>query len=233
MEGLFEALGFTWKKSQEKIFRDAFTHRSAVHDGSEYDVHNERLEFLGDAVLELITTEFLFSKFPEKNEGDLTSLRAALVKGDHLAEVAKRLNFGKYIIFSNAEKRSGGAKKEYLLANAIESFIGALYIVYGKKIPEKFIYDHILCDLDSIIKNESHIDAKSKFQEIAQKESIKITPRYEVLSTEGKDHEKIFTVAAFLGDKQVGKGSGTSKKLAQTEAAKDALSHQKKWDKSL
>lgn len=230
MEGLFKKLGIIWDESQEKIFTDAFTHRSAVHDGSDYDVHNERLEFLGDAVLELITTEFLFEKYPKKTEGDLTSLRAALVKGDHLAEVAKRLKFGDYLILSEGEKKSGGAQKDYLLANMVEAFIGALYRVHGKKIPEKFIHNYILCDLESIISTGSHIDAKSKFQEIAQKDSIKITPRYEVLSSEGLDHEKVFTVAAYLGDTQVGTGKGTSKKLAQTEAAKDALSRQHTWD---
>jgi ribonuclease-3 len=217
-------------KGEEGVFLEAFTHRSAVNEKSKLNVHNERLEFLGDAVLEMITTEFLYYKFAEKAEGEMTNLRAALVCGEHLAEIAKKLGLGEFLVMSRGEAKSGGAKKSYLLANVTEAMIGAIYVNYGIKKSREFITKYILCDLEAIMKSASYIDAKSEFQEIAQGE-MSITPHYEVLAESGKDHEKSFEVAAFLKDKMVGKGVGGSKKEAQTDAAKDALEHQKVWRK--
>ena len=226
---LLKNLGIeTASKEEEQIFIEAFTHRSAVNERSKLDIHNERLEFLGDAVLEMIATEFLYYKFPEKAEGEMTNLRAALVCGEHLSEIAKKLNFGEFLIMSRGEAKSGGAEKAYLLANVVESLIGAIYVNYGVKKSREFITKYVLCDLEEIVESSSHIDPKSEFQEISQGE-MGITPHYETLSEVGKDHEKEFEVAAFLKDKMAGKGKGGSKKEAQSSAAKDALDHQDVW----
>ena len=225
-EKLFQKLGLSL--SDEKLLSEAFTHRSAVNEKSGMERHNERMEFLGDAVLELITTEFLYEKFPEAPEGELTNLRSALVKGDHLAEVARRLNLGEFLILSHGERKSGGAEKDYLLANVVESLIGAIYLEKGMKDTTTFIHTFILCDLEAIIADKAHIDAKSEFQELTQG-TLGVTPHYEVVSEEGLDHEKTFVLAAFLGDKKVGEGNGGSKKEAQVNAAADALSHKKDW----
>jgi ribonuclease-3 len=210
------------------LINEAFTHRSAVNENSKLRIHNERLEFLGDAVLELITTEFLYHKYPEKPEGDLTNLRSALVKGDHLAEVAKKLNFGKYLILSKGEERSGGRTKEYLLANTVESFIGAIYLSTSLAKAKKFIKNFILIDLPEILKKRSHIDAKSEFQELSQAQNS-VTPTYKVISETGRDHEKTFIIGAYLGKKQCGKGKGRSKKEAQNAAAENALKNKTQW----
>lgn len=232
MKNLLENLGIEiTSEEEEQVFIEAFTHRSAVNERTKYNIHNERLEFLGDAILETITTEFLYYKFSEKAEGEMTNLRAALVCGEHLAEIARKLGLGEYLIMSHGEAKSGGAEKAYLLANVVESMIGAIYVNYGIKKSREFITEYILCDLEGIMETASHIDAKSSFQEISQGE-LGITPHYDVLSEVGKDHEKEFEVAAFLGEKMVGKGMGKSKKEAQSSAAKDALEHQKSWRKT-
>jgi len=221
---IFEKIGF--EISDEKILREAFTHKSASNEKKNRP-HNERLEFLGDAVLELVATDFLFQKFPDAPEGKLTSFRSALVKGDHLAEVAKKLKFGKFLILSRGEASSGGRKKNYLLANVLEAFIGAIYLHKNFLTARKFIKKFILCDLEKILKENAHIDAKSEFQEIAQ-EKFRITPHYEVLEESGPDHQKNFLVAVFLDKKKYGTGSGSSKKDGQSAAAAAALKKIKK-----
>lgn len=231
MKNLLKNLGIEIvSEEEEQVFTEAFTHRSAVNEKTKYNVHNERLEFLGDAILETITTEFLYYKFPDKAEGEMTNLRAALVCGEHLAEIARKLGLGEFLIMSHGEAKSGGAEKAYLLANVVESLIGAIYVNYGIKKSREIITRYILCDLEEIMKSASYIDSKSEFQEIAQGE-MSITPHYEVLSETGKDHEKEFEVAAFLKEKMVGKGTGSSKKNAQSSAAKDALENQSVWRK--
>lgn len=231
MKTLLESLGITIaSEKEEQVFIEAFTHRSAVNERSKLNVHNERLEFLGDAVLEMIATEFLYYKFPKKAEGAMTNLRAALVRGDHLALIAKELGVGEFLIMSRGEAKSGGAEKSYLLANVVESLIGAIYVNYGIKKSREFITKYVLSDLEAILKSDAHIDPKSEFQEISQGE-FSVTPHYEVLSEVGKDHEKSFEVAAFINETMVGKGEGGSKKEAQSAAAKDALSHPETWRK--
>jgi ribonuclease-3 len=225
MDPLFKRIGFSI--SDNALLMEAFTHRSAVNESSQLRVHNERLEFLGDAVLELITTEFLYETF-DSPEGELTNLRSALVKGDHLAQVARKLSMGEYLILSHGEKKSGGAEKDYLLANLIEAFIGAIYLDKGFDTAKKFIKEYILCDLDTILRQGSHRDSKSEFQEITQGQ-LGITPHYEVISENGLDHEKTFSIAAYIGEKKVGQGKGYSKKEAQVNAASDALTHKEKW----
>ena len=225
---LFDHIGFEIKN--EKILSEAFTHRSAVNESSKIARHNERFEFLGDAVLELIATEFLFKNFPNHPEGELTNFRSALVKGDHLAEVAKKLDLGSYLVLSRGEAKSGGSEKEYLLANLVEAFIGAVYLDQGWDTAKQFVEQFVLCDLQGIMDSRLHIDAKSEFQELTQG-TIGITPHYEVVSESGPDHDKIFILAAYLGEKKVGEGTGASKKEAQLAAAADALGKRGEWIK--
>ncbi len=199
-----------------------FVHLSFVNENRGIHEHNERLEFLGDAVLELIVTDFLFQKFPEKPEGDLTALRSALVKGETLAEVAAELNFGEHLKLSKGEARSGGAEKPYLLANVFEAVLGAVYLDGGfgkaKKIVEKFL----LSKLPKIIAEGGQFDAKSEFQELAQ-EKLAMTPEYRVLHASGPDHAKIFEMGAFVGKDLFGRGKGASKQAAEQKAAEEAL----------
>ncbi|MDH3324623.1 MAG: ribonuclease III [Candidatus Peregrinibacteria bacterium] len=226
-EKLFKKVGF--EISDKDLLREAFTHRSAVNELSNLKFHNERLEFLGDAVLELFATDFLFNKFPEEPEGVLTSLRSALVKGEHLAEVAARLDLGDYLILSKGEERSGGRDKEYLLANLLEAFIGAIYLNKDFVQCRGFVENFVLSDVDEILASGAHIDAKSEFQEISQSLDKPVTPHYKVLSDEGKDHAKTFVMGAYLGEVKVGEGTGRSKKEAQVVAAQDALDNRAKW----
>lgn len=223
---LEKKLGIRFKNRE--LLDMVFVHRSYVNEHpSEKKDHNERLEFLGDAVLELVTTEFLYRTFPESQEGELTTLRSALVKGKHLAEVSQELGLGSYLYLSRGEEKSGGRKKHYLLANAIEALIGALYLDRGFKIAHAFIDRFILQGLGNILQRGLHIDPKSRFQEYAQ-ERLGITPTYRVLLEVGPDHNKTFTVAACLGDECVAEGKGPSKQKAEQEAALRAL-QKKGW----
>ncbi len=221
---LWQQIGFSIQDG--RMVQEAFTHRSAVNESSR-NQHNERLEFLGDAVLELITTEFLFQKF-DSPEGELTNLRSALVKGEHLAQVARRLRLGDFLILSRGEAKSGGAEKEYLLANVLEAFIGAIYLDQGFEKARVFITQFVLCDLQDIMDRNEHIDAKSEFQELVQGD-LGVTPHYQVVSESGLDHDKTFVMAAYIDEKKVGKGTGRSKKEAQVQAAADALSKKDQW----
>lgn len=209
------------KFSDISLLELALVHRSSVNE-TKTRAHNERLEFLGDAVLELVVTEFLYHQFPDKPEGELTSQRSALVKGDHLAQVARRLEIGDYLRMSRGEERGGGREKDYLLANAVEAIIGAIYLDQGYTVAQKFITDSILVDMEEILANNLHVDAKSYFQECAQ-EKISVTPIYKLLDEEGPDHNKIFTMGAYLGDKLIASGKGGSKQSAEQEAAKSAI----------
>ncbi len=208
------------------LFKEAFTHRSAINN-QQVTEHNERLEFLGDAVLELVTTEFLFHEFDDP-EGVLTNYRSALVKRENLATVAKKLNLGEILRLSRGEDRSGGRTKDYLLANALEALIGALYLAGGMELADKFIKQFVLVELEVILKEGTHIDAKSAFQEMTQGH-FGITPTYEVLAEVGKDHEKEFKMGAYLEGTLVGSGEGKSKKEAQTDAAAQALASVNDW----
>jgi ribonuclease-3 len=219
-KGFEKQIGMKFKNWH--LLRTAFVHRSYLneHKGSELE-HNERLEFLGDAVLELVVTEYLYANYPNP-EGDLTNWRSALVKGNMLAKIAKELNMGEYLFLSHGEEKSGGREKDYLLANTFEAVIGVIYLELGYKKAKKFIEKFLLVRLDEILKTGSHIDAKSKLQEIAQ-EKVGVTPNYELQHEEGPDHDKIFTMGAFIGDRMVGKGNGSSKQIAEQVAAEDAL----------
>lgn len=229
-ESLFAKLEINFDVFQQNkdCFLEAFTHRSAVNEKTKLKAHNERLEFLGDAVLELVTTEFLYKNFTEKPEGDLTNLRSALVKKENLAKVARKLQIGDLLKMSKGEARSGGREKDYLLANLLEAFIGALYLSADYQLTANFIQKFILCELDEILETKSYIDAKSKFQEITQGD-LGITPTYKVIEESGKDHDKTFLLGAFLKDSKVGEGRGGSKKEAQASAAEDALEKMDTW----
>lgn len=217
------------KFKDKNIMEMAFTHKSYINEHKQEGLHhNERIEFLGDAVLELVVTKHLFEKYPGQTEGEMTAFRSALVKGKHLAEVAHELELGKYLLLSNGEERSGGRNKSYILANTVEAVIGAIYLMHGYETASKFIGKFILARLDEIIKNGSHIDSKSKFQEIAQ-EKESITPHYEVLSEEGPDHNKKFTMGAYIKDRLIAKGTGKSKQLAEENSAQNALKKMK-WN---
>lgn len=213
----------------QELLDTAFVHASYVNEHRDKkSKHNERLEFLGDAVLELVVTEFLFKNFPAKGEGILTNWRSALVKGKHLAEIAEKLDLGLYLYLSRGEERSGGRKKHYILANTLEALIGAIYLDQGYKIAHEFIDNMILAQLTSILEKGLHIDAKSRFQEISQ-EILGVTPVYQLVEETGPDHNKSFTMAAYVEEELVAKGSGSSKQKAEQAAATAALKA-KQWE---
>lgn len=201
----------------------AFVHRSYLNENRDFPIsHNERLEFLGDAVLELVVTEFLFSEYGNP-EGELTNWRAALVNAKMLASIAHEIGFEEYLFLSHGEAKDAGTKaRDYILANTMEALIGAIYIDQGYNLSQQFIARWILPKLPYILENGLYLDAKSRFQESAQ-EYVGLTPTYRVLNEEGPDHMKFFKVGVYLGNELIGTGEGTSKQEAQTEAAESAL----------
>lgn len=211
------------------LYKSVFTHRSYINENRHLKrEHNERLEFLGDAVLELVVTEYLYINYEESSEGELTNWRSALVKGENLARIAKSLDLGKYLYLSKGEENSGGRNKSILLANTLEALIGAFYIDHGFGTAKRFIEKFLLVHLDEILAKGLHIDPKSHFQELAQdREST--TPIYRLLEEKGPDHNKQFTMGAYLGEILIGQGDGSSKQIAEQEAAKDAL-RKKGWN---
>ena len=216
------------KFSDESILREALTHSSYLNENPNRDLkHNERLEFLGDAVLELIVTRYLYEHFPDRAEGELTNWRSALVKGEQLAEVAKELKIGDYLYLSRGEEASGGRKKISTLANSLEALIGAIFLDQGYESAKEFCDKFILVRLQELLKQGKDRDEKSVFQERAQ-EIMNITPHYRVVSEKGPDHDKMFTCAVYLGDELVSEGHGNSKQRAEQDAAKKALKA-KKW----
>ncbi|MBM3204776.1 ribonuclease III [Candidatus Uhrbacteria bacterium] len=218
---LEERLGHDFR--DRSLLLQALTHRSYLNEHTDYTFdHNERLEFLGDAVLELIVTEYLYKNYANP-EGDLTNWRAALVNAKTLAGISRGLEFEEYLLLSKGEARDKDTKaRMYILANAIEAIIGAIYLDDGTKAAEKFIHKHILSHLKHILELELYVDAKSKFQETAQ-ELLGVTPTYKVLEEKGPDHQKEFTVGVFLDRDLVAVGRGTSKQEAQVAAAEEGL----------
>jgi len=223
----FEELsGITFKNKE--LLRRAFTHRSYLNEnrGSESS-HNERLEFLGDAVLELMVTEYLFEKYPDSNEGDLTAYRASLVNAITLSEVAQKIGVNDFLLLSKGEAKDTGKARQYILANTIEAIIGAIYLDQGYDSAKYFISKNLFHLIDKIVADQSWIDAKSKFQEKAQEKDGQ-TPLYKSLKEEGPDHDKRFTIGVYLGKELIAEGSGMSKQEAEQVAAKKAL-EVKKW----
>jgi len=207
----------------------AFVHRSYLNENPDSGLeHNERLEFLGDAVLELVVTEKLYQQYPSKPEGELTTWRAALVNAKILSEIARSLKFNDFLLLSRGEGQEEGKARDYILANTMESFIGALYLDQGLKVCEKFIEEHILSRLPAILSEKLFEDAKSRFQELAQ-EKMGATPTYQVINEWGPDHQKNFRVGALIGSEVIAEGRGTSKQEAEQDAASQALK-KKHWN---
>lgn len=210
----------------KKILQTVFIHRSYLNENKNYALpHNERLEFLGDAVLEFIVTDYLYKKF-DNSEGEMTNWRAALVKGDMLSKIANNFGMGELMLLSHGEAKTGGRERKVLLANAFEALVGAIYLDQGIESARKFISKHLISHLEEIIEKGLYQDAKSVLQEKSQNE-LGITPTYEVLEESGPDHAKKFIVGVYLGEKLIGKGKGSSKQQAQQEAAKEGLDNWK------
>ncbi len=205
------------------VLKQAFTHRSFINEnkGSGLE-HNERLEFLGDAVLELAITDYLYHKYPESPEGDLTAYRSALVNSNTLAAAADKISVNDFLLLSKGEAKDTGRARLYILANTFEAIIGAIYLDQGYEAANKFISEQLFDLIDDIVHKGSWIDSKSSFQEKAQEE-VGITPQYKTLKENGPDHDKQFTVGLYLGDHLVAEGAGKSKQEAEQEAARNAL----------
>ena len=204
------------------LLERAFTHRSYVNENRNQGIkHNERLEFLGDAVLELVITEYLFAKYPKKPEGELTAVRSALVNTVSISEAAKDLGMNDYLRLSRGEAKDTGRARQYILANTFESVIGAIFLDKGYGVARDFIGNALFEKTDKIVDQKLWQDAKSGFQEAAQ-EHVGITPSYKTLKSTGPDHDKEFTVGVYLDTELVAEGSGKSKQEAQQEAAQKA-----------
>jgi len=217
---LEKTIGVTFKNKE--TLQQALVHRSYLNENPGFHLdHNERLEFLGDAVLELVVTDHLYAHY-KLPEGELTNLRAAIVRGEMLAVIAGELKLDDFMLLSRGEKKDTGKARHYILANAMEALIGAIYLDQGYEVAKLFIEEWVISKLAQVVATGTHIDNKSRFQELAQ-EKFRITPVYKVLKESGLDHAKEFIIGAFLGDKQMGEGSGTSKQEAQQVAAKQAL----------
>lgn len=216
------------KLQDEKLLELALTHKSyAAENGQGRLGHNERLEFLGDAVLELVVSQHLYNKFPAEPEGRLTHWRSVLVNTQSLAQVARQIRLDKFLRLSRGEARSQGAQKDSILAGALEALIGAIYLDQGFKAAERFIAKHLLTKLPRMLAIEPAHNPKGFFQEKAQ-EITGITPVYQVLSESGPDHAKEFRVGLYLGEEKVAEGKGKSKQEAETDAARRALK-EKGW----
>ncbi|GBD34023.1 Ribonuclease 3 [bacterium HR34] len=212
------------KFENKNLLVEAFVHRSFINENKDFPISsNERLEFLGDAILEFVVTEFLFSKFPDKKEGELTSLRAALVNTESLYNTAEKLGFGKLILLSKGERERQSEKaKKSIMADTFEAFLGALYLEKGPDKVKDFTKRNLLVKIDDIIEKKLYKDPKSLLQELVQ-ERFSITPSYKILEEWGPDHDKHFVAGVYINDRLISKGEGTSKQEAELEAARKAL----------
>lgn len=219
---LFEqALGYRF--IQKDLLVQACIHRSFINENPKVTLgHNERLEYLGDAVLELVTTDFLYKKYTEANEGELTAYRAGLVNAQILSSIALELGFNEYMLLSKGESKDTGKARGIILADAIEAVIGAIYLDGGIQAAGEFIHSHILTHAEKIIEKGKFRDAKSMVQEIAQ-EKIGCTPAYKVLKESGPDHDKRFVIGVYFGDTLAAEGAGKSKQEGEQQAAQKAL----------
>ncbi|MEK7642625.1 MAG: ribonuclease III [Patescibacteria group bacterium] len=210
------------------LLKQALTHRSYLNENRNIkNGHNERLEFLGDAVLELVITHYLYDKYPDKNEGDLTSIRSALVNAQTCSQVASELEVNGFLLLSRGEAKDTGRARQYILANVLEAIIGAIYLDQGYDATKDFIMRYVAPLTDKIVEEELWVDAKSRFQEKAQ-DKVGITPSYKTTREEGPDHDKKFTVGVYLGNTLVSEGEGESKQDAEQAAARHALK-EKGW----
>ncbi len=210
------------KFTDPTLLERAFVHRSYLNEHAKLGLeHNERLEFLGDAVLELVVTDYLYRNYPNP-EGDLTNWRSALVKTESLSAVAEKLELGQYLKLSRGEAKGNDRSRALISANCVEALIGAIYLDQGYEAAKGFITDNIIASLPGILKEGTWVDPKSKFQEIAQ-DREGMTPVYRVLEESGPDHDKVFELGVYVGDRLCGKGQGSSKQAAQQVAAANAL----------
>lgn len=216
-----EALNLTF--SDKALLQRALTHRSYLNENPDHLLEdNERLEFLGDAILDFITGEFLYHRFPEMAEGKLTNLRSALVRTERLAHFAAELGLGEFLFLGRGEEESGGRKRVAILCDAFEALVGALYLDKGPDFTRQFVYQLIEPALQEILDSEIEKDPKSLLQELAQSH-YQLTPTYRTIKEQGPDHAKEFTVEAIIGDKTYGRGTGFSKQTAAQAAAQQAL----------
>lgn len=228
LENLETEINYTFKN--KNLLQEALTHRSYLNENKNWKLpHNERLEFLGDAVLELITTQYLFERFKDQEEGELTAYRSALVSAPSLAQVAHKLKLDDFILLSKGEKGNNLKAKNEILGNALEALIGAIYLDGGYSNAKKFIIKNLIPYLKPIISKKLFKDSKSYFQEQAQAKEL-ITPHYKLLKEWGPDHDKKFLVGVYLNDKKIAQAQGSSKQEAEIEAAKKALKI-KGWNK--
>lgn len=224
LEDLASKLGLSFKNPE--LLERVFIHRSYLNENKSRQLeHNERLEFLGDAVLELAVTEYLYLHYKHP-EGVLTNWRSAIVRGKSLSDEAKKLELDTFLMTSRGEAKNAGKAKDLLLANCFEALIGAIYIDLGYKSAFDFVDKYVIYKLDEVVNGGQHIDPKGHFQEMTQ-EKWSITPSYNVISEAGPDHNKQFKVGLYLSDKLISEGEGSSKQIAQVEAAKAAL---EVWD---
>lgn len=215
------ATGVSFK--DKELLKRAFTHRSYLNEHRDEGLeHNERLEFLGDAVLELASTNYLYTRFPDKDEGALTALRSALVNTNTLSEAATAIGMNDYLLLSKGEAKDTGRARAFLLANTFEALVGALYLDQGYDAADSFIAQHLFPKVDEIVEKRLWQDAKSYFQEKSQ-EVEGVTPTYSVIRETGPDHDKRFIVGAYIKSIKIAEGEGRSKQEAETEAARGAL----------
>ncbi len=210
----------------KKLLTNALTHRSALNEQKKLTSSYERLEFLGDAVLELVVSSHLFKKYPKKAEGELTHFRAQIVQTKTLAAAAKAIDLNKYLILSSGEKKAKGNLNPSLLADCFEAVIGAIFLDQGIGKVEKFIQTYLLKNIQAILKQAHITDYKSNLQELVQRK-LKLAPTYKVIKSTGPDHKKTFTVKVYLDKKPIGHGTGKSKQIAQQKAAQSALEKKK------
>lgn len=223
---LEKKIGYTF--NDKGLLEQAFTHRSYLNENrTSGREHNERLEFLGDAVLELVVTEFLFAKYPSAPEGELTAYRAALVNTVSISDAARLLGMNDFLLLSRGESRDTGRARQIILANAFEALIGAIYLDANYAAAKQFIGDQLFHKTEEVVEKRLWQDAKSRLQEVAQ-EKMKVTPTYELLRQSGPDHDRVFVIAAYLGETKVAEGEGRSKQEAEQDAAQKALAA-KNW----
>lgn len=226
MDQIETKIGVVFK--DKALLRQAFTHRSYLNENRNLGLeHNERLEFLGDAVLELVVTDFLYKKYPKKPEGELTALRSSLVNSTILAEVSSTLGYNDFLLLSRGESKDLGRARQYILANTFESVVGAIYLDQGYGACDEFINRILTPKIKGIEENRTWIDAKSFFQECAQ-EKMGTTPSYKTVKEQGPDHDKEFIVGVFIGESKVAEGKGKSKQDAEQDAARKGL-EKKGW----
>ncbi len=217
---LIKDLGLTVKN--EHLIQNAFVHRSYLNESKEFDNSNERLEYLGDAVLEMATSHYLYTTYPDFQEGMLTNMRAALVRTESLGTTAEALGFAKLLLMSKGEEATGGRGNQSILADTFEAFLGAVYLDQGYDACVSILTTHVFPKAETVLKSATYKDNKSLLQEIAQSR-FKSTPLYNLISESGPDHEKEFVMQVQIGDTKYSEGKGKSKQGAQEDAAKNTL----------